>query len=144
MSRKVDVLIRGYSDSIVDITCVEQPALTKEHYYGGRRDYIEFSTRDVFMVHYSSKGIWEIQHTIQGELENVEITKCRVDSIEELADDSEDYSDILHVTGVVEWIDPWEAWPPSEHEVLYKLTDRIQDLTAPGLTLLYALARVTR
>lgn len=102
------ITIWGNSDDLVEIEGTV-PGCDEYGHYGEGPAYVELSTGTVFSIEYTS-GAWSVN------LREVPIEGESVQAMIIAAATEDDYTDRAVITGPIEWVRFWIAWPPSPKE----------------------------
>jgi hypothetical protein len=113
------VTISGCSDDLVEIEG-DVPGCDEINIWD-KPVFVEFSNGLAFKVEYTERGVWnvdQIQHggsladgTVIGKEPHGE------------GDDPKPYSDVVSVTGPIEWVEVWHHYPPDIHDYAEKVTE---------------------
>lgn len=83
--------------------------------------WVELSTGDVFKVEYTKDGVWTVDH-----IRKTTKVKVVIEPYGE-GEDPEPYTQTAVVTGKkIEWVETWEAWPPTNRCLYKKLADHFK------------------
>lgn len=112
--------ICGWSDDTISVS--GNPAFNDDLY--ADQGYVELSTGDVFEVDYA-EAVWTITHGVNSGLVKTKHTPND-------GSDGENYSDRMDVSGLIEWVELWKSWPPSDEDKARKAEEMIDNLDPEG------------
>jgi len=126
------VKIYGASDDLIEVEGVEGSVRGCDE-FGTDNGFVEFSSGDVFRVHYTNDGVWKVDH-VQATQRGAP-TVIRKEPHGE-GDDPEPHTETVLVTGRFEWVRFLPEWPMSRlaktQAVFRYLEDRDNILKLPA------------